>query len=59
MIYKLKTELNFGKYEGITVEKAIETDPDWVAWAADNIDWFELDEDAIEYLDIVLWSDED
>ncbi len=45
-IYSLKAPLNFGKYKGDTVQEIINNDPDYLAWAIDEIEGFELDEEA-------------
>lgn len=57
MIYTLKSELKFGKNNGQMIEEIIKGDPDWLAWACDNIEWVELDEDASEALEIALFDD--
>lgn len=38
--------LTFGKYKGETVKSIIKDDPDYIAWACDEIEWFELDNEA-------------
>ncbi len=58
-IFKLDSNLTFGKYKGKTIQDVINDDPDYIAWAADTIEWFDLDEEAIEAVDIALFSQED
>ncbi len=51
-IYKLETELNFGKkHKGETIEEIIEDDPEYLLWAIDTIEWFELDDEAEKELE--------
>ena len=44
--FKLKDKLTFGKYKGQSVDEVIDNDPDYLAWAVEEIDWFKLDEEA-------------
>ena len=54
-LFKLDTVVDFGKtHKGKSIQEIIKSDPDWVAWAAEKIEWFELDEEAIEAVDIAL-----
>lgn len=55
---KLEDKLDFGKYEGYTVKELIKKDPDYLAWACDNIDWFNLDQEAEWTLDYELFKDD-
>jgi hypothetical protein len=55
--YKMKTKefslsdkLTFGKYKGYTIEDVLEDDPNYLEWAIDEIEWFELDEIATKEL---------
>lgn len=32
MVYKLETVLDFGKYRGLTVQEAIDRDPQYMMW---------------------------
>jgi hypothetical protein len=57
--FKLNDCLTFGKYKDYTVKEIIKDDPDYLAWALDEIDWFELDEEAEEKLDAVMLEDPD
>ena len=59
-IYKLDTVVNFGKkHNGETIREIIDDDPEWLAWAVDEIDWFELDDEAEAALDeaTIVWED--
>ena len=44
--YCLHTRLDFGKWEGATIQTVIEKDPDYLDWCCDNVDGFELDDEA-------------
>ena len=50
MIYKMNTELNFGKYKNLTIYEVLDLDPDYLEWALDTIDWFEVDEEVEKVL---------
>ncbi len=43
-------EFTFGKYKGQKLERVIEDDPKYVLWAVQNIDWFDIDSDALAWL---------
>ena len=43
MKFDADTVLTFGKYKEETVEEVLKKDPSYLVWAADNIEWFELD----------------
>ncbi len=49
--YKLETFLNFGRYKGYTIKEAIDDNPDYLAWAVDEIEWFKLDQEATTELE--------
>jgi len=51
--------LTFGKYKGETVRSAIQDDPGYISWACDEIEWFELDNDAFDYLQKYLADEDD
>lgn len=55
-IFTLQTKIKFGKYksDNVTVGELIESDPDYIAWCVDEIEWFELDDDAEKELDAAL-----
>lgn len=55
----LTNTIKFGIHKGDTVAEVIKDDPDWLAWACDNIEWFELDQDAINALDFALMENEE
>ena len=60
MIYKLETELNFGKkHRGETIEEIIEKDPSYLLWAIDTIEWFKLDDEAEKELEIASGHNDD
>jgi hypothetical protein len=44
--FSLNDKLTFGKYKGYTIEEVLESDPNYIEWAIDEIEWFELDEMA-------------
>lgn len=57
-VYGLETELKFGaKHRGETIEEIIEDDPDYLLWAIDTIEWFELDDEAEEELERRITKD--
>lgn len=47
-VFGMDDVLTFGKYKGETVRQIAETDPRYLRWAFDNIDWFDLDEEVQE-----------
>lgn len=57
--FTLETKIKFGKYkdDNVTVGQTIQSDPDYIAWCVDNIEWFELDDEAEKELDLV-WDNE-
>jgi hypothetical protein len=59
MKHCLTSKLTFGKYKGTALKKVIEDAPDYIAWAEDEIEWFELDEEAENYLMGMLNYDDD
>lgn len=50
ILYSLKDILTFGKHKGETVQYAIDDDAQYIDWAFSNIEWFDLDAEAIDYL---------
>jgi len=50
--YKLSWDIKFGKYkaEGFNLKGLIERDSKYVIWCLKNIEWFEIDKAADEYL---------
>lgn len=66
----LTDKMNFGKYRNRTIQEVIEDDPTYIEWALDNVDWFELDDEAMDVYekaikehyrddDLSVWWDED
>ena len=51
-IFGKGNRLTFGKYKGQLVEDVIQKDPEYFVWAHNNIEWFELEEEAME--DVLL-----
>ena len=45
--------LTFGKHKGKTIQAVIAIAPDYLIWALSNIAWFELDDEAMEDIDIL------
>lgn len=48
MIIELDYVFTFGKYKGRTAYSVIRENPQYLFWAEDNIDWFELSDDVKE-----------
>lgn len=57
--FKLKDKLTFGKYKGQSVDEVIDNDPDYLVWAVEEIDWFELDEETEKELEDGILNGED
>jgi hypothetical protein len=56
---KLTDALTFGKHKGETIQEVLDDAPDYLAWAIDEIDWFELDSQADQALEQALgWNDD-
>lgn len=55
-IYLMQDKLDFGKYKDEHVEEVIVDDPKYIAWCIDEIDGFELDEEAMQLLETSLRS---
>ena len=49
-VYELNTPLDFGKYEGKTLETVFETDPGYIGTCLETEDGFTIDESAIQRL---------
>jgi hypothetical protein len=47
----LDDEMPFGKYRGKLLRDVIDSDPEWVLWAMENISTFEIMDDADAELD--------
>ncbi len=50
----LEDKITFGKYKGLDLKTLIEEDHKYVVWALRNIDWFDIDKEAEEYLNEVF-----
>ena len=42
----LSDTLTFGKHKGLTVQQVVDKDPRYLAWACQNVSWFDLDVEA-------------
>ncbi len=40
-------KITFGKYRGDTIKEIIDNAPTYIEWALDEVDWFELDDEAM------------
>lgn len=47
--YNLDDEIQFGRHKGATIRELADTEISYVKWALDNVDRFELSEEAYEY----------
>lgn len=47
-VHQLKDVMNFGKHKGWTVEQVLNRKPDYLLWAQDAIEWFEVDDSILE-----------
>ena len=45
-LHTLSSRLTFGKYRGIPVSGVLRFNPQYLLWAAKNLEWFKLDADA-------------
>lgn len=41
----------FGKFKGKSISEVIDTDPHYVEWAVNNVDWFDIDDEQREELE--------
>lgn len=57
-IFNKGTRLTFGKYKGVTVEKLIEDNPEYLLWCHDNIEWFDLPDKLLFVLEDLIESRE-
>lgn len=53
--FGLSDKITFGQYKGWTIEDIIKKDPEYLGWAEDTIDWFELDNEAEGMLDDAIY----
>ncbi len=51
MTYEDGDILFFGKHKGRTIDSVIADDPEWVQWAWDNVDRFNLSEELVALLE--------
>lgn len=65
--YKLEDEITFGQYsvkkgyhKNLTIQEIIDLDPEYLIWACDNVEWFELHFKAMEALldATMVWDDD-
>lgn len=54
--HKLTDTLKFGKYRGKTLEWVLEHDVEYIEWAREEIEWFDIDEEAEEMYEDALWD---
>lgn len=47
---QLDSEFDFGKYNGQTISQVFESNPGYIDWCLENVDFFELCEETIESL---------
>lgn len=50
----LNSTLEFGKYKGNTVKETMESDPYYIMWCIEMIDWFVLDDEANKFFNRLL-----
>ncbi len=53
----LQSVLTFGTYAGDTVVEVIKDAPDYIEWCIDNVEGFELDEEATDALNQAVNSE--
>lgn len=49
-LYTEETILDFGKYKGFTLDLIISTDPNYIIWCVENVEWFNFDSEKYEQL---------
>jgi hypothetical protein len=54
MIFGMNSRMTFGKYKDELVSTVLRKDPQYLDWAYDNIEWFELDPETENELDEAL-----
>ena len=47
-LYTVCTTLDFGKYNGNSIEYVLETNPLYIKWCVENIKWFVFDEELLK-----------
>lgn len=45
-VFGLTDTLTFGKHKGQTVQEVVRINPNYLTWAINNIEWFDLDAEA-------------
>jgi len=53
-VHGLSDKVKFGKHRGKSVEDIISSDPQWLFWAVENVDDFDIDKDAEAELEASL-----
>lgn len=48
----------FGQYKGVHYQDVKHDDPSYLLWCHNNIDWFILDENELEELDLLINGDD-
>ncbi|MTI47665.1 MAG: hypothetical protein FH761_07470 [Firmicutes bacterium] len=48
--YDLKSKIHFGKYNNRIMKNIIESDPNYIIWAISNVEWFSIQEEALNLL---------
>lgn len=51
MVYGLLDELKIGKYRGKRLIDVMRDEPRYVEWMYDNVDAFDLDEEALDWFE--------
>ncbi len=49
-IHELHYKIQFGVHKGKTIKQMLEEKPDYIRWCFENIDWFDLSQEAYEAL---------
>ena len=47
----------FGKHKGEKILDVMDYDPQYVKWCNENLDWFDLDVDMLDELEVLLDED--
>lgn len=47
-VFKLEDKLTFGKYKGKLLKEVLAIDSGYLQWAHGNIDWFDMDKEALD-----------
>lgn len=54
--YELSDILTFGKYKDMSIENVIVFDSQYITWCLDNVEGFNLDEQAMKYYKNILFE---